>query len=248
MTTENISDLVSRRDALKLMGLGMAVATIGSSRLTAQVAASGVDEWVLPKLPYAFDALEPHIDARTMEIHYSKHHQAYITAAKKALEAHPDLLKLTPEQLVGNLGSISLPEATRTTLRNQAGGHVNHSFFWKIIAPGGSSVLSDALGQEITATFGSLDELKKQFNDAAAKQFGSGWAWLSLKGGKLVVHSTPNQDSPLLDGAIPIIGLDVWEHAYYLKYQNVRADYTKAFWNVVNWTQAGENYAAAKKV
>ncbi|WP_438482066.1 superoxide dismutase [Oleiharenicola lentus] len=249
MKSENPSSHLSRRDALKFMGLGLAAAGIGFSRGgAAEISAAGVDGWVLPKLPYAYDALEPHIDARTMEIHHSKHHQAYINAGKAALEKHPDLLKLTPEQLVASLGSITVPEATRTTLRNQAGGHVNHTFFWKIIAPGGGGVLPEALGEDINKTFGSLDELKKQFNDAAAKRFGSGWAWLSLKDAKLVVHSTANQDSPLTEGATPIIGLDVWEHAYYLKYQNMRADYTKAFWSVVNWTQAGENYAAAKKV
>lgn len=250
MSPDHSPSSVSRRDALKVLGLGMAVAGLGINRLSAQtssVAPAGAEAWTLPKLPYAYDALEPHIDARTMEIHHSKHHQAYINAAKTALQPHPELAKLSPEQLVAQLNSLSVPDALRTTLRNQAGGHVNHSFFWKIIAPGGSGVLPEALADDVKQTFGSLDEFKKQFNDAAAKRFGSGWAWLSLKKGKLVVHSTANQDSPLSDGATPIIGLDVWEHAYYLKYQNLRADYTKAFWSVVNWTQAGENYAAAKQ-
>lgn len=240
---------ITRRDALKILGTGMAVASLGLGKAVAAETAtvapvSPVLDWELPKLSYAYGALEPHIDARTMEIHHSKHHQAYITNARKLLEGHPDLLARGPEALVRDLAGV--PEAIRTGLRNNAGGHVNHSFFWPLLAPGGGAP-AGALAAALVAAFGSMDEFKKQFADAAMKRFGSGWAWLSLKGGKLVVHSTANQDSPLSDGALPVIGLDVWEHAYYLHYQNVRADYVKAFWNVLNWTQAGANYAAALK-
>jgi superoxide dismutase, Fe-Mn family len=198
----------------------------------------------LPDLGYAYDALEPHIDARTMEIHHSKHHQAYITNANGVLENHPDLAAKPVEELISDLNAI--PEAARTPLRNNAGGHSNHSFFWKIIAPGGSSEPTGALAAAIDAELGGLDALKAAFAKAGATRFGSGWAWLSVKDGSLVVHSTPNQDSPLMEGATPIVGLDVWEHAYYLNYQNRRPDYIGAFWNVLNWSQAEENYSAAK--
>jgi Fe-Mn family superoxide dismutase len=237
---------LSRRDALKIIGAGVAVASLGLSKVTAAEPApvSPALDWELPKLPYAFNALEPHIDARTMEIHYTKHHQAYITNAKNLLKDHPDLLARGPEALVRDLGSV--PEAIRTGIRNNAGGHVNHAFFWKLISPlPGLSV--QQLPVAIAGAFGSMDEFKKQFADAALKRFGSGWAWLSMKEGKLMVHSTANQDSPLSDGARPIIGLDVWEHAYYLNYQNRRADYIAAFWNVLNWTNAEGNYGAALK-
>ena len=236
---------ITRRDALKIIGTGVAVASLGLGKTIAvEPAASPALDWELPKLSYAYGALEPHLDARTMEIHHSKHHQAYINNAKKLLEGHSDLLARGPEALVRALASV--PEAIRTGICNNAGGHVNHSFFWPLLAPGGVAP-AGALGAAVATTFGSIDEFKKQFADAAMKRFGSGWAWLSLKGGKLVIHSTANQDSPLSDSAQPIIGLDVWEHAYYLHYQNLRADYVKAFWNVLNWTQAEANYAAAFK-
>lgn len=236
---------LSRRDALKLIGTGVAVASLGLTRAgAAETPAAPALDWELPKLPYAYGALEPHFDARTMEIHHTKHHQAYINNAKGLLKDHADLLARGPEALVRDLGSV--PEAIRTGIRNNAGGHVNHAHFWKIIAPDGGASIQQ-LPVRIAETFGSMDEFKKLFADAAMKRFGSGWAWLSLKGGKLVVHSTANQDSPLSDGAIPLIGLDVWEHAYYLHYQNRRADYVNAFWNVLNWTQAEANYGAALK-
>ena len=243
---------MTRRDALKIIGTGVAVASLGLNQATAAEAATRtVLDWELPKLSYAYGALEPHLDARTMEIHHTKHHQAYINNAKKLLEGHADLLARGPEALVRDLASV--PEAIRTGIRNNAGGHVNHSFFWPLLAPGGGAPVG-ALPEAVTKAFGSLDEFKKLFADAALKRFGSGWAWLSLQGGKLVVHSTAlvihstaNQDSPLSDGLTPIIGLDVWEHAYYLHYQNRRADYVNAFWNVLNWTQAERNYAAALK-
>ena len=190
--------------------------------------------YVLPPLPYAFDALEPHIDARTMEIHHGKHHQAYITNVNAALEAHPDLLKKPVEELVAGLNG--LPEAVRTAVRNNGGGHANHSLFWTIMAPGKGGEPGGALGKAIAASFGDFAAFKDTFAKAAMGRFGSGWAWLvSDKSGKLQVVSTANQDSPLTDGATPILALDVWEHAYYLNYQNRRADYVAAWWNVVNW-------------
>jgi Fe-Mn family superoxide dismutase len=243
-TTPSLDARVTRRDALKVIGLSAALAGLDPLRLAAQSADAAVDRWSLPKLSYGYGALEPHLDARTMEIHHSKHHQAYITAAKKAAEPYPEILSMSPEQVVARLPALRVPDDVRTVLRNQVGGHVNHTFFWQIIAPGGGTP-TEALTKGIQQTFGSVEELKQLFNDAAVKRFGSGWAWLSVKEGKLVVHSTPNQDSPLADGATPIIGVDVWEHAYYLKYQNLRADYLKAFWNLVNWTQAGKHYALA---
>lgn len=236
---------ITRRDALKIIGTGVAVAGLGLTKATAvETAANPGLGWELPQLSYAYGALEPHIDARTMEIHHTKHHQAYITNAKKLLEGHPDLLARGPEALVRDLASV--PEAIRPGLRNNAGGHVNHSFFWPLLAPGGGAP-AGALSAAVAAAFGSMDGFKKQFADAAMKRFGSGWAWLSLKDGKLTIHSTANQDSPLSDGARPVIGLDVWEHAYYLHYQNRRADYVGAFWNVLNWTQAEANHATALK-
>lgn len=236
---------LTRREALRIIGTGVAVAGLGLTKVgAAEAAAAPALGWDLPPLGYAYGALEPHFDARTMEIHHTKHHQAYITNAKNLLKDRPDLLARGPEALVRDLGSV--PEAIRTGIRNNAGGHVNHAFFWQVISPAtGMSI--QQLPVVIAETFGSMDEFKKLFADAAMKRFGSGWAWLSLKDGKLVVHSTANQDSPLSDGAKPIIGLDVWEHAYYLHYQNRRADYVNAFWNVLNWTQAEANYGTAMK-
>lgn len=198
--------------------------------------------WELPVLGYGFDALEPHIDARTMEIHYTKHHQAYITNAKKLLEKHPDLLARAPVDIVRNLAMV--PEAIRAGVRNNVGGHVNHSFFWTILGPNAGGAPANTLAEAIARQFGSFDEFKKQFGEAAMKRFGSGWAWLVARDGKLEIASTANQDSPLSDGAKPLLGLDVWEHAYYLHYQNRRADYVAAFWNVVNWSQADTYYQA----
>ena len=245
MNSPNAS--LSRRDALKILGAGVAFAGMGLNKLPAAEtdaaptpAPAPVLGWELPTLPYAYDALEPHIDAKTMEIHHTKHHQAYITNAKKLLEGHPDLLAMGSSTLVGDLSKV--PESIRTGIRNNAGGHVNHSFFWLIIGPNGGGAPKGPLADAITKDFGTLEEFRKQFADAAAKRFGSGWAWLSVKGGKLIVHSTANQDSPLSEGAQPILGLDVWEHAYYLHYQNRRAEYVTAFWNVINWTQAEANF------
>lgn len=199
----------------------------------------------LPPLPYAFAALEPHIDARTMEIHHDKHHAAYTTNLNKALEGHPDLAAKSIEDLLGNLNAV--PEGIRTAVRNNGGGFANHNLFWTIMSPNGGGAPSGALGNAIDATFGSFDAFKEKFNNAAATRFGSGWAWLYVNGkGGLVVGSTPNQDTPLMEGGKPILGLDVWEHAYYLHYQNRRPDYINAWWNVVDWQAVAANYAAAK--
>lgn len=248
----NSSDFVSRRDALKTLGASAALVGLGvvgtSNLATAQPATvrggGTAQPFSLPKLNYGYDALEPHIDARTMEIHHTKHHQAYINNANQALASHASLQKLSAEELLKNLNQA--PESIRTTLRNNVGGHVNHALFWRTIDPKAGGAPKGALGDAITKTFGSFDAFKTQFGDAASKRFGSGWAWLTRQQGKLAITSTANQDSPLMDGASPLLGLDVWEHAYYLKYQNRRADYIAAFWNIVNWEQVNANFAAAK--
>ncbi|MBB6097205.1 Fe-Mn family superoxide dismutase [Deinobacterium chartae] len=203
----------------------------------------------LPALPYAYDALEPHIDARTMEIHHTKHHQAYINNANAALEGLEDLQNLSVEELIANLDRV--PAEKRTALRNNAGGHANHSLFWTVLGTG--TQLSGELADAINRDFGSFDAFKEKFAQAATTRFGSGWAWLVVKpGGQLEVVSTANQDSPLMGEAVagasgtPILGLDVWEHAYYLNYQNRRPDYIGAFWNVVNWDEVARRYAAAQ--
>jgi Fe-Mn family superoxide dismutase len=200
--------------------------------------------YTLPPLPYAFDALEPHIDAKTMEIHHDKHHATYVNNLNKALEGS-DLGNQPIEQLISKIDSV--PEKIRTAVRNNGGGHANHSMFWLLLAKSGSGAPSGEISKAIESTFGSLDEFKKKFTEAALGRFGSGWAWLSLdKGKKLIIESTPNQDSPLMHGNTPILGLDVWEHAYYLKYQNRRPDYVAAFYNVINWNEVGKRFSAAK--
>ncbi len=198
----------------------------------------------LPKLPYAFDALEPHIDARTMEIHHGKHHQAYVTNVNKALEGQAALSAKSVEALISDLNSV--PEAIRTAVRNNGGGHANHSMFWTSMKKGGGGEPGGALSAAIAAAFGNVAGFKEKFNAAGMGRFGSGWAWLSLNKGVLEVHSTANQDSPLMEGKKPLLGCDVWEHAYYLNYQNRRADYLAAWWNVVNWDAVAARYAAAK--
>jgi Fe-Mn family superoxide dismutase len=199
----------------------------------------------LPPLPYATDALEPHIDARTMEIHHGKHHQTYITNANNVLANHPDLAAHSVEDLLKNFNSV--PEAARTALRNNAGGHANHSLFWQIMGPNAGGEPTGDLAAAIDAKFGSLSDFKTQFKQAATTRFGSGWAWLVVNAsGDLEIISTANQDSPLMDGQTPILGLDVWEHAYYLNYQNRRPDYVDAWWNVVNWNKVAELYTAAR--
>jgi Fe-Mn family superoxide dismutase len=199
----------------------------------------------LPPLPYDYNALEPYIDEQTMRIHHDKHHGTYVTNVNNALANQPDLAALPVEQLIQNLGRV--PEDIRTMVRNNGGGHANHSFFWQIMAPNAGGQPSGALAEAINQTFGSFDAFKDQFSKAAAGRFGSGWAWLTLDGsGALRIESTPNQDSPLMEGRTPILGLDVWEHAYYLKYQNRRPEYIAAWWNVVNWPQVGKTYEAAR--
>ena len=199
--------------------------------------------FTLPDLPYKADALEPHFDARTMEIHHDKHHGTYVTRLNAALEGKSDLASKSIEDLLRNLDAV--PADIRTAVRNHGGGHYNHSLFWKTLSPQGGKP-AGALAEAINKAFGSFDAFKTQFSDAAANRFGSGWAWLSLdKGKKLVVSSTANQDCPLMEGMAPILGLDVWEHAYYLKYQNRRPEYIAAFWNVINWAQVEANYKKA---
>ncbi len=197
----------------------------------------------LPELPYAYDALEPHIDARTMEIHHTKHHQAYINKVNAAIEGS-DLESKSIEDLVAGIDSV--PAGSQGAVRNNGGGHANHSLFWTVMSPAGGGTPSGDLAAAIDADLGGFDAFKEAFSNAAATRFGSGWAWLSVDGGKLVVESTPNQDSPLMEGRTPVLGLDVWEHAYYLNYQNRRPDYVAAFFNVVNWDEVASRFAAAK--
>jgi Fe-Mn family superoxide dismutase len=196
----------------------------------------------LPPLPYDFAALEPHIDAQTMQIHHGKHHQAYVNNLNAALEKHTDLQKMSADELLRNLGSV--PEDIRPAVRNNGGGHVNHTMFWKMMAPNAGGPPSGGVAEAINASFGGFDAFKEQFAKAGVSRFGSGWAWLIDNNGKLSIESTANQDNPISDGKKPILGIDVWEHAYYLKYQNRRPDYIDAWWNVVNWSKVAEGYGA----
>jgi len=199
---------------------------------------------ILPDLPYSLNALEPFIDSKTMEIHHSRHHDAYVTKLNAALERHPHLFDLDLDHLLANLSSV--PEDIRLDVRNNGGGHLNHSLFWKLLEKNNGLIPSGPLSETLIRQFGSADTFKKEFENAAIKRFGSGWAWLSVNAlGNLVVHSTANQDSPIMEGLFPVLGLDVWEHAYYLQYQNRRSDYIGAFWNIVNWKQVERNYKNA---
>jgi superoxide dismutase, Fe-Mn family len=199
----------------------------------------------LPALPYANNALEPHIDETTMMIHHDRHHNAYVTNLNAALETAPELQGKSIEDLLADLNSV--PETIRTAVRNNGGGHANHSLFWETIAPNAGGAPTGALADAIASELGGFDQFKADFAKAATTRFGSGWAWLALgKDGKLKVYSLPNQDSPIFEGDTPLLGLDVWEHAYYLNYQNKRPDYIAAFWNVVNWAEVGKRYSAAK--
>lgn len=198
----------------------------------------------LPELPYAYDALEPHIDARTMEIHHDRHHATYVNNANAALEGYEELSKLSVEELLTKLDEV--PEDIRTALRNNAGGHANHSLFWEVLSPNGGGEPTGSLSEAIEKEFGSFSDFKEKLETAATGQFGSGWGWLVVDNGKLKVIGTPNQDSPLSQDQTPILGVDVWEHAYYLKYQNARVDYVKAFWNVVDWEEVAKRYEDAK--
>ena len=189
----------------------------------------------LPSLPYAFDALEPHIDTKTMEIHHGKHHQAYVTNLNAALDKHPQLHSKSVEDLLRDIGAV--PEDIRTAVRNNGGGHANHSMFWQVMGPGAGGAPTGAIADAINSSFGGVEKLKEEVKKAGVGRFGSGWAWVLDQGGKLVVESSANQDSPLMEGKQIVFGVDVWEHAYYLKYQNRRPDYLDAWWNVVNWAE-----------
>lgn len=201
--------------------------------------------YTLPQLPYAYDALEPYIDKETMNIHHTKHHNTYVTNLNKALEGHDDLASKSVEDLISDLNAV--PEEIRTAVRNNGGGHANHSLFWTLLSPNGGGEPKGALLDAINSKFGSFEKFKEQFAAAAAGRFGSGWAWLVVHNGELEIMSTPNQDSPLSEGKKPVLGLDVWEHAYYLKYQNRRPEYISAFWNVVNWDEVEKLYEAVLK-
>ncbi|EAG1561675.1 superoxide dismutase [Listeria monocytogenes] len=198
----------------------------------------------LPKLPYTYDALEPNFDKETMEIHYTKHHNTYVTKLNEAVAGYPELASKSVEELVANLDSV--PEDIRGAVRNHGGGHANHTLFWSILSPNGGGAPTGNLKAAIESEFGTFDEFKEKFNAAAAARFGSGWAWLVVNDGKLEIVSTANQDSPLSDGKTPVLGLDVWEHAYYLKFQNRRPEYIDTFWNVINWDEANKRFDAAK--
>jgi Fe-Mn family superoxide dismutase len=198
----------------------------------------------LPDLPYAFDALEPHIDAKTMEIHHDKHHATYVSKLNDALKDHPDLQSKSVEDLLREIQSV--PESIRTAVRNHGGGHANHSLFWTVMGPGGGGRPSGELADAVDDAFGGFDDFKKQLTETAGGVFGSGWGWLVADGGKLRVVARPNQDSPLADGLTPILGVDVWEHAYYLKYQNRRPDYLEAWWRVVDWEAVAERFQSAR--
>lgn len=239
--------MMTRRQALQTTALVTAAATVAPAVFAADPKpgqlGSGVH--ILPKLPYAYDALEPHIDARTMEIHHSKHHQAYVDNLNKAIAAQPEVLKpLTTEQMLQDLTKV--PEAVRTAVRNHGGGHYNHKLFWQMLAKNGGGEPKHELGEAMAKSFGSFADFKTKLADTAMKTFGSGWAWLTLTQGKLAIESTPNQDSPVSQGKQVLLGLDVWEHAYYLKYQNKRADYVAAWWNVVNWDFVADRYNKLK--
>lgn len=200
--------------------------------------------YTLPDLPYAYDALEPYIDEETMHLHHDKHHNTYVTNLNAAIEKHPELGEKSVEELLADFDSV--PEDIKTAVRNNGGGHANHSFFWEILAPNAGGEPTGAIKEAIEETFGSFADFKEEFKTAATGRFGSGWAWLVIKDGKLAITSTANQDSPLMDGQTPVLGLDVWEHTYYLKYKNVRPDYINAFWSVVNWDKVNDFYAKAK--
>ena len=239
--------MINRRDALKTTVLaGAACATLAPlESVLAQAAAPAAGPFTLGPLPYAVDALEPHIDARTMEIHHDKHHAAYVNNLNKAVGGKADLAGKSVEDLIKSLAA--LPEDVRTVVRNNGGGHCNHTLFWQMMKKGGGGEPQGALGKAIEGSFGNFAGFKTKFGEAATKVFGSGWAWLVVEGsGKLAVESTPNQDSPLTSGKLPLLGIDVWEHAYYLKFQNRRADYLEAWWNVVNWDFVADRLASAK--
>jgi superoxide dismutase, Fe-Mn family len=239
--------MMTRRQAIKTAALASAAlatlpGAIAEDSLPVLIS-TAPQPFTLPPLPYAYDALEPHIDARTMEIHHDKHHAAYVANLNKAVADHPDLGKKSVEDLLKDLNAV--PEKIRTAVRNNGGGHYNHSLFWQMMKKGGGGEPTGDVAKAIDASFGSFGAFKEQFTKAAMTQFGSGWAWLKLDGKQLKIEPTANQDTPLSAGHAPLLGVDVWEHAYYLKYQNKRADYIAAWWNVVNWDFVTERYAKA---
>ncbi len=237
---------LSRRQALRNVTLfGAAASTMGLASWPRAIAADAPAAFTLPALPYAFDALEPHIDAQTMQIHHDRHHAAYVANLNKAVAGHGRLAGKTVEQIIRELEEV--PENIRTAVRNNGGGHANHSLFWQTMKKDGGGQPNGALGKAIDRKFGSYDKFKEGLSDAAMKVFGSGWAWLALDNGELKIVSTPNQDTPLMHGNVPLLGLDVWEHAYYLKYQNKRADYVAAFFNVINWDFVGDRFNKHQK-
>jgi superoxide dismutase, Fe-Mn family len=236
-------NMMTRRDALKKTGLlAAAVAVAGTGPASqAQAAEAAAGPFRLPPLPYAYDALEPHIDAQTMQIHHDKHHQTYVTNLNKAVAGHPELETKTIEELLRDLRSV--PESVRKAVQNQGGGHANHAFFWPLLKKNEGGQPAGELAKAIERKWGSFDGFKTEFTKAATTQFGSGWAWLSLQGKELMIEQSSNQDSPLSQGREPLLCIDVWEHAYYLKYQNRRPDYVAAFYNVINWESISERYA-----
>lgn len=240
--------MLSRRQLLRTAGAGAAALLLTPLGCRAEERKAEEKKaeagFTLPPLPYAVDALEPHIDAKTMEIHHDRHHQAYVTNLNTALKDHPDLLKKDIKDLIRDLNS--LPAAVKTAVQNNGGGHLNHTMFWQMMAPKAGGAPGGDVAKAIDEAFGSFDKFQTAFSDAAMKRFGSGWAWLVVNKGKLEVVSTANQDSPVTDGKEPILGIDVWEHAYYLKFQNKRADYVKAWWNVVNWDDVAMRLKSAK--
>jgi Fe-Mn family superoxide dismutase len=241
--------MMTRRQAVKTTALAIGACAIGSSlqdvnAQSAPAPTSAPGPFTLPPLPYTFDALEPHIDARTMEIHHDKHHAAYVANLNKAVAGFPELGKKQVEDLLADLNSV--PEKIRSSVRNQGGGHYNHTLFWQMMKKDGGGEPKDALAQAIDKSFGGFPGFKERFSDASVKVFGSGWAWLIVEKGNLAIESTPNQDSPISHGLQPLLGIDVWEHAYYLKHQNRRPEYVSAFWNVINWEFVAERYARFK--
>ncbi len=234
---------MTRRHFLRAAGASAAALTLAP--LTVRAADDKAAGFTLPKLPYAYDALEPNISAEIMKLHHDAHHLAYVTNLNKALEGHPDLLKKPIGSILRDIDTV--PENIRQTVINNGGGHANHSMFWEIMGPRGGGSPSGGLAKDINVGFGSFDKFKDKLSTTAITRFGSGWGWLVLNKGKLEVLSLPNQDSPLLKGQMPIMGIDVWEHAYYLQYKQKRPDYVKAWWNTANWKDIGERYAMAKK-
>jgi len=237
---------MTRRDLFSsCAALGLSLGSNKQAAAQTAPAPAPTGPFTLPALDYPYDALEPHIDAQTMQIHHDKHHKAYVDNLNKAVASYPDLQKMTPDQLLANLSTT--PEAVRTALRNQGGGHANHSLFWKTLSKSGGTAPKGELATDINKAFGNLAAFQDKLSATAVGTFGSGWGWLILDHGALKVVSLPNQDSPLTAGAQPVMGIDVWEHAYYLKYQNRRPEYVKAIWNVWNWDAISERYASLKK-